>query len=213
MKSLSLNRPLVIMMVGMPGAGKSFFARRFAETFNVPLVSIDRLRSILFAEPSYSRDENILLAQVASSEIGELIKTNKTMLVDGGLNARVDRQKLASAARKLGYDSLVIWVQTDEPTAQRRSLKRSASKEDDELNSPLSAEQFAAQLRQFTAPTAQEKYLVISGKHTYATQAKVVLRKLAGHRPAPASPTRSDRPTNSENHVSSPTRRRNLTIN
>ncbi|MBO9600754.1 MAG: hypothetical protein J7559_23390, partial [Cohnella sp.] len=41
------------------------------------------------------------------------------------------------------------------------------------------AEQHDAAVRRFSAPHSTEKPIVISGKHTYATQAKMVLRKLA----------------------------------
>ena len=47
MKSLSLAKPLVLVVIGLPGAGKSFFARQFSETFGAPMVSGDRIRHVL----------------------------------------------------------------------------------------------------------------------------------------------------------------------
>ena len=38
MKSLQLDKPHAIVMVGIPGSGKSFFADKFSAMFNAPYV-------------------------------------------------------------------------------------------------------------------------------------------------------------------------------
>ena len=69
----------------------------------------------------------------------------------------------------------VLQAQTDEATANARAAK---------VNSAYKGE------RKFAAPTSTEQpVVVISGKHTYATQAKVILKNLASSkqitRPSP----------------------------
>lgn len=186
MKSLNLTQPLVLMIVGNPGAGKSFFARQFSETFNAPIVSYDRIRFDLFADPTFSADENELVSRMATYQIEELLKTNRSVLVDGGSNSRVERMKLSATAKKAGYGTTVIWVQTDLTTSKNRALKRNPEKRpDDKYNHSLTEDIFNSLVRRFTEP-ARENHVVISGKHTYNTQVKMVLRKLVVAREAEA---------------------------
>lgn len=181
MKSLSLPKPLIITVVGLPGAGKTFFAKQFADTFSAPLVSYDRLRNELFDTPSYSKDEQDILARVADYQLSEALKTKQTIVVDGGSAARVDRMRLAKTAKEAGYALLIVWVQTDEATTKQRSLKPSKSF-DDRYTHTLTSEQYTSFSKQFTPPNHTEASVVISGKHTYAAQVKVVLKKIAGAR-------------------------------
>lgn len=182
MKSLSLSRPVILIMIGTPGSGKSFFARQFAETFNVPLVSYDGIRSTLFETPKFDREQESFINTIAYQQLIELLKTEKTILLDGGHNVRADRHALAKRALKAGYDTLTIWVQTDEPTSMYRATKRSDKRAGDAYNASISADQFKSLSRQLTPPSPQEPHIVISGKHTYATQAKAVLKKLVAPR-------------------------------
>lgn len=182
MKSLSLSRPLVIMVVGLPGSGKSFFARQFAEMFSAPLVSIDFVRHAVAPESAYDPSEDAVVGQIAQHEVDELLKTGKTFMIDGGVNSRTARAAIEQAAHKKGYGKLCIWVQTDEQASLTRSLKRSARRSQDDLNSSMDRNAFERYKRQFNAPIMNESVVVISGKHTFTTQARVVLKKLVSPR-------------------------------
>ena len=209
MKSLSLSRPLILMVIGVPGSGKSFFARQFSETFNAPIVSQDFVRSQIFVSPHYSREEDEVIQSICTQQIDELLKTEKTFLVDGGLNVRADRLTLAKQAKIAGYGVLTVWIQTDEPTSFTRATKRNSRRQGDLYSSSITEKQFDALMKQLSPPSAQEPYVVISGKHTYATQAKVVLKKLIIPREQQAG---SLAPPSHENQVSPP-QRRNVIIN
>lgn len=185
MKSLNLARPQVLVVVGLPGAGKSFFARKFSETFSAPLVATDRIRYELFATPVHSSDENELVARMANYQIEELLKSRRSFIVDGSFNTRADRVRLGQLAKKADYDTYVIWVQTDASTCRVRALKRSSKRDDDTFNVSLTEQQFDGMAKRFTEP-AREKHVVISGKHTYSAQVKTVLRRLVVAREAEA---------------------------
>lgn len=181
MKTLSLQRPLVMMVVGLPGAGKSFFARQFAETFGVACVRADRIRYELFAEPQYSADENEIVSRIGDYMISELAKTGRSFIVDGGCEAKTARLQIEQVAKNNGYKTLVIWVQTDPTTAKVRAARRNPKKVDDLYNSNLSASQYEQITKRFVPPT-KEQYVVISGMHAYSTQARTVLKRLASPR-------------------------------
>lgn len=211
MKSLSLSRPLVMMVIGIPGAGKSFFARQFSDTFNAPVISFDHLRYAIYEEPTHSKAEEATLQYLAEYQIGELLKTHKTFIIDGGMNAKVDRLKVEKLAREAGYGTLVIWVQTDEPTSRLRATKRKEGRKGDEWNTSIAPEQFESYVKRLTPPSPAETLVVISGKHTYATQAKVILKKLVSPREDTATPHAPDRSSN--NGHNPPTHHRSITVN
>ena len=64
---------------------------------------------------------------------------------------------------------LLIWVQTDSNTALARSRKMYG----------VSPADYKDALKHFSAPQDNEQPLVISGRHTFASQAKAVLKKLS----------------------------------
>lgn len=187
MNSLSPSQPLLVVAIGHPGAGKSFFARQFSDMFGAPLVSYDEIRAELFNDMSYSSDEDAIVNRITGIQLRELVKTKRTVIVDGGHNPKVNRIALDKTAREAGYSTLYVWVQTDERTAKARSLRRQPSNPDDMNNRSLTTEEFTAHAKKFTAPNDRERFVVISGRHTFASQAKTVLKKLA-------TPHKSDQP-------------------
>jgi len=201
-----------MMVIGIPGAGKSFFARQFSDTFSAPVVSCDHLRYAIYEEPTHSKAEEATLQYLAEYQIGELLKTKKTFIIDGGMNAKVDRLKVEKIAREAGYGTLVIWVQTDEPTSRLRATKRKDGRRGDEWNASIDPDQFESYVKRLTPPSPAETLVVISGKHTYATQAKVILKKLVSPREDTQTPHAPDRSSHN-NEQTPPTHHRSITIN
>lgn len=166
MKSLSLTQPHAVVMVGIPGSGKSFFAEKFADTFGAPLVSLDRIDPYA-ANPQAAVD-------IAHDQVAELLKTHLSIVLELDSATRKNRQLLSKQLRDAGYVPLFVWVQTDAETALMR-LEKNRGKD---------ASVFNDELQRFSAPHESEKAVVISGKHTYATQVRVVLKRLSTPRPA-----------------------------
>ena len=180
----AISKPIVVQVIGPAGAGKSFFARRFAKTFGAPIISRDHLRWTLFAHHTYNEDEESMISQIAEVMTDEIFKTKKLFILDGGYNRRPERNAIRDKAHKHGYQIFTILVQTDEPTAQHRAKHRGTSA-DDRYNQSLSSEQYALQLKTYQPPVVDKNTVVISGKHTYSTQARTVLKKLVEIQAAP----------------------------
>lgn len=171
MKSLSLQSPHVIIMVGAPGSGKSFFASRFSETFSVPYISWEAIRSVLFHEATYSKEDETIVEDVAMAMLEQLVKTSATLIYEGDSLTQKSRLDLAKMIRKLGYEPLFVWVQIDSASSKARSLKLG-----------MSPAVYDTLERRFTPLKEAEPYVVVSGKHTYASQLKIVLRRLSSAR-------------------------------
>ena len=186
MKRLSLTKPHLLIMTGIPGSGKTYFAEKFSETFKAPFVSYYYLAGQLKDEQSADTASLYML--------GQMMKTGQSIIFEGKTDTRKERVELAHFARAEGYEPLFVWVQTDQPTAKTRSAKRSKTS----THRQLEAETHDRLTKNFRPLTASEKHVVISGKHTYATQAKVVLTKLSSPRAAISThtqpPARSEAP-------------------
>jgi predicted kinase len=190
MKSLSPSQPHAIIMVGIPGCGKSLFAERFADTFGAPyLADVKIAHAANGINPEH-------VAHIALYQLDELLKTGQSLVVDSASDTHAERLELGRKARKAGYEALFVWVQVDRPTAELRSVKSK--------DAAITAEEFDRRLKRFTPPNAIEKPLVISGKHTYATQAKVVLKRLSAPRTDNQqikAPPRASRPQARRNNI------------
>lgn len=154
MKTLQLDKPYIILMVGIPGSGKSHFANQFSKLFSLPYVDGSKLDCV----------------NQISYLVPEFLKTGKTIVVDSCANTKKEREEYQDLAKIFGYNVLSVWVQTDNDTAKRRTDK---NKKESGKNVD-----FEAELAKFHAPKESENFLVLSGKHTFATQTKSVLQKL-----------------------------------
>lgn len=168
MKSLSLSQPHLLITVGIPGSGKSFFAEKFAATFQSPFIDYSLLMEIAGQNSAVSD-------AYAGHMLKELFKTKQTIVFDGPAATRAERTALQDLAASAGYRCLFVWVQTDTETAKARFIK--AAKKTGRRITPR---QYDALVKEFTAPIAKEHpNVVVSGKHTFATQVKAVLKSLA----------------------------------
>lgn len=166
MKPLTAASPHAIIMIGIPGSGKSTFAERFAETFQSPIVSQTKLQR----EFGLNREGGEALRDII---LKEYMKTHRTLLIDGGLDSKDKREEMVRRLVKAGFRPLIVWVQTDTNEAFRRAAKPFPH------GSSMQSDEFDIELNQFDAPGEKEKMVVISGKHTYASQLKIILKQLA----------------------------------
>lgn len=174
MKPLSPASPHAIIMLGIPGSGKTTFAERFADTFQAPFVNQTKLQR----EFALSSIQAEALRQLI---LNEYAKTHRTLLIEGGVETRAARTELIKDLAKAGYKPLLVWVQTDTVESRRRAQKPYP------VGSGMTADEFAESVARFEVPTQQEQPVVISGKHTYVSQLKIVLKHLAT---TPATPVK-----------------------
>lgn len=159
MKSLRLTNPYALILVGLPGSGKTYFGEKFSETFSAPFINAGTIALYTNTlDDAYELTERLA---------GEMMRTSQTFIIETDMASRVRRTELSKSLRQKGYQPLIVWIQTDEPTAYQRSRKH------------MSDDEYVRRQRTFSPPHAVEHALVISGKHTYASQAKVILNYLA----------------------------------
>ena len=177
MNSVQLNRRVIFLVIGYPGAGKSYFSRQFAEVIDAMHLSDDRLRFELFEEPKYDNNEEHVIERLREYMLEEMVKTGKSIIIDADLN-KTNRKRLKDSLRATKSPFIPIWVQTDLETSFDRASHRDRRQTDDKYTTPMTFEVFDKLQKQFKRPEREEA-IVISGKHLFKTQASSVIRRLA----------------------------------
>ena|SRR3990172_5057233 len=88
-------RPALVVLVGLPGVGKSTLARRLAALAQVAVVGSDDVRKILFSHPHYTDGEHARVFNAAYATLAELLRQ--------GVSAVFDATNLRESARRKAY--------------------------------------------------------------------------------------------------------------
>lgn len=175
------SAPKLFCLVGLPGSGKTFFAEQFSEEYQIPFINLNKWRFLMFGEPSFSREEDAQLTRYGADILRQFFKTKQSILLEGNLYSRVDRQRYAQLACRYGYQPVVIWVQNVDSESKRRAVRLNRNQPKDFLLTP---EVFDDLKRRFTPPNEVEKPIAISGKHSFKMQYRSVLKRIIGDSPA-----------------------------
>ena len=142
-------------MTGISGAGKNYFANNFAQSFGAPIVSTNLIRENLFEQPTFEPAEDFLVEKITNYLLDEVLKTKGTVVFKGKTDTRADRLAIYKKCKELGYEPLLVWVQTDVETAKKRQSKQFRNK-------ALSDKLFEQRLEKFSKPIKSENAFVIS---------------------------------------------------
>ncbi len=177
MAKITPHKPLLIMMYGYPGSGKSYFARMLAEGMQVAHIQGDRIRNELFAEPRYDKQENAIVAQLMNYMTEEFLSAGVSVIYDEITARASQRMAIRDMARRKQATPLLVWLQIDADSSYARLLKRDRRRTEDRYSRDYSEESFAKYIASMQNPH-NEDFIVISGKHTFPSQKSAVFKRL-----------------------------------
>lgn len=172
------TKPLLIMLYGFPGAGKSYFARNLCEHFRAAHVQGDRIRGELFESPRFDKQENTVVTQLMDYMTHEFLNSGISVVYDTNSMRAATRHQLRDLARKSHAQPLLIWLQIDTESAFARVAARDRRRADDKHAVPIDRATFDDIAAHMQNPQTTEDYIVISGKHTFKTQISAVAKRL-----------------------------------
>jgi predicted kinase len=174
---ITLTKPVLIYLYGFPGAGKSYVARNLGDSIQIAHVSADRIRSELFERPRYDAQENAILAHLMNYMTEEFLSAGVSVVYDSNAMRLAQRRNIRELARRHKAESLLVWLQVDPDSAYQRTQDRDRRTSDDKFAQPQDRSTYEKQLSGMQNPQAED-YLVISGKHTFATQKNAIVNRL-----------------------------------
>ena len=166
----------------MPGSGKTFFARQLCEQITAAHVQGDRIRDELFEKPTYSKEENHIVASLMAYMTSEFLSAGISVIFDTNAMRLNQRRALRNLAIKARAQTVLLWIQIDPDSAFKRASKRDKRKQDDHYAQDMDPATFRELLGGMQNPDLTENYLVLSGKHVFSTQKNAVIRYLAEKR-------------------------------
>lgn len=178
MEKIVPEKPILLLLYGFPGSGKTYFSRQFCEDVQAAHLEEDRLRLDLFEQPSYSKQENYAVNRIMDFMTNEFLNMGISVVLDTNAIRLGQRRALREMARSHKVDTLIVWFQVDADTAFIRNSKRDRRRLDDRYSIGYSVEQFREVAAHMQQPEPTEDFIVVSGKHSYNSQRSNVLKRL-----------------------------------
>jgi predicted kinase len=176
---LTAQQPLLILVIGIPGSGKSYFARKFTEAYKFFYVNTERYAYELSLKIDTDQAKEVA-KKLSLATLEQTFGSFKHMILEGPFDTLKERLEIADMAKLAGFKLLVVWVQTDEETALTRTMNRDRRRADDRHALMIDQEGFNELNSKFEQPVVgRENFVVISGKHNFDSQGLVVLKKIA----------------------------------
>lgn len=178
MGKIKLTKPVLIMMYGFPGSGKTFFARQLSDSLKAAHVSSDRIRGELFEKPRYDKEEGEIVNHLTDYMIEEFLNAGVSVIYDANLVSFAQRRRIRDLAHRVHAKPILLWFQVDHDTAFGRIMKRDKRRADDKYARGFDRTGFDAYITGMQNPKQEEDFLVLSGKHSFPMQRSSLVRRL-----------------------------------
>lgn len=119
---------MIVIVFGLPGSGKSYFADRLAARIEADYISSDRVRKKMFVNRKYSENEKLSVYNEMLGQTRQAVEQNKSLVVDATFYKDVIRKKFIN---EVGRNILFIEVKADEFVIKERLKQRRADSEAD----------------------------------------------------------------------------------
>lgn len=113
---------MVVIVFGLPGSGKSFFASRLAGMINGYYIKSDRVRKEILNKRNYSVEEKLSVYNAMLSQLIKAAKQNKNIVVDATFYKNEIRINFIS---KVPENELIVFIEViaDESLIMERLKK------------------------------------------------------------------------------------------
>ena len=121
---LPVAEPVLVIVSGLPGTGKSFFCRRLAERLPAVILESDSLRRLLFPQPDHSQTESTRLFKAIRLLTERLLRRGFYIIMDATNLSEYHRRYFYSIAERLDVKSIVVSVEAPPSLVRKRLAAR-----------------------------------------------------------------------------------------
>jgi predicted kinase len=124
------KRPALVIMIGLPGSGKSHLAREIKRRFPAVILDSDAMRQVLFAQPKHTKAEHGRLFPAIHLLIARLLERGVSVIVDATNLKEPNRKPYYKLAEEKGARVLLVRTWAPRPVIRQRLNLRDAGAND-----------------------------------------------------------------------------------
>ncbi len=154
------HKTKLLILCGLPFAGKSTLADKLAEKYSFMRVDLDEIKFELFGrdadDDQFTQAEWDKVYQKMYEQIESLLKAGKSVVHDTGNFTKRERDVSRQIAAKLGVEAITLFVDTAIELAKKRLLENRMTKRRFDVKDKA----FNWAVSEMEIPQANEKHLV-----------------------------------------------------
>ncbi len=125
-RSAATGRPVLVVLTGLPGTGKSHFARELTQQVPLLVVGSDRIRKLLVSRPKYTPGEHSRLFAACHHLIENYLDQGCRVLYDATNLTGSSRRPLYRICERLDVPLVLVRFTAPRETVRRRLVERAA---------------------------------------------------------------------------------------
>lgn len=181
-----MHKPLLVVFIGFPGSGKTYFAKRLGKRLNALVLNSDAMRLSMFG--SHERIEEIRKsdnARLYEDVFGAMDYATKQALLagisvvyDAQKATRENRLQIEKIAEEHDAQPVLVWIQTSAAVAKERGQQREA-RADSHVYTVEKMDYLVDRFAEQTEPPEpNENVIELSGEIPFEQQYDAFLQKL-----------------------------------
>src|SRR5262245_10628703 len=113
---------MMILVFGLPGSGKSYFATHLAKVIKAEYISSDKTRKKTFNRHTYATEEKQLVYKEMIDRMKDALKRHTSVVLDATFYKRDSRNKFSDAANNI--DKVIFIEVVAEESLIRERLRK-----------------------------------------------------------------------------------------
>ena len=122
---------MIVIVFGLPGSGKSYFAAHLANKINADYINSDKVRRAMFDTRTYSINEKLSVYSEMLLQMKEVVKQNKNLVLDATFYKNDIRKKFLDEAVGEEGSVFFIEVKAEESVIRKRLQEKRVDSEAD----------------------------------------------------------------------------------
>lgn len=162
---------MIIIVFGLPGSGKSYFASRLAMQLEAEYVNSDEMRMEMLSTRTYTDEEKLKVYDKMLNAMSEAVMANRPVVLDATFYKRSIRKKFDHKARHLGERIIYIEVTAPEDIIEDRlKIPRTYSEADFDVY---------LKLKKIAAPMKQDHLILVSTNNNIVSMLHEAIQYIA----------------------------------
>lgn len=175
-----MNKPLIVVFVGVPGSGKTTFARQLAQRLDGVVLSSDAIRLSMYGSreeadarritPEERKYSNQLVFGALNYATRQIAKAGHSVVFDAIASRRVERQEKYDFAKELGVNAVVVRIEVPYEVSLRRMQEREALEDQRQFHEEKAIGVLEHFTNEIQEPDEDENVIHIDGEAPFEEQ-------------------------------------------